>query len=315
MLTPEQLAARRLGLGSSDIAAVAGIDKYRNAIHVFNEKVLPVEQVEGPATGRNPARWGHRLEGLVIEEWAELKGVRCLIRAPGTIYHPKNKLFFATPDALALPGSFAGRSHSLEEIIEGAEGLCEAKAPGLRMADDWSDDEAPESYLLQTQWQIGVIRQMPADLCALIGGQDFRMRAVEPDPETFGMLTEIGEKFWRDHVMTQRPPPLDHSEAAAEYIRRRFPKPKAGMLVLPDDHPTMLHARVLEAEIRTMKSCKEEAEKAEDSARNRLKELVGDAQGIEGICTFKEVSRAGYEVKPVTYRELRLALKKKEKKS
>jgi predicted phage-related endonuclease len=38
----------------------------------------------------------------------------------------------------------------------------------------------------------------------------------------FGNLVEIAQKFWTDHVLPDRPPPLDHTDAAAEYLRRRF---------------------------------------------------------------------------------------------
>lgn len=314
-LTPEQLVARRDGIGSSDIAAIAGVDKYRNAIDVFNEKVFPVEQTEGAATGRNPARWGHRLEGLVVEEWADLKNIKCYIRSPGTIFYPKNKLFFATPDALALNASLAGKELTLAEVVAGAEGLCEAKAPGLRVAEDWADDEAPEWYLVQTQWQAGVIGVQQAELCALIGGQDFRMRTVTPDTEIFGDLVDIGAKFWRDHVLTKKVPPLDHSKGAAEYIRRRFGKAAAaGMQVLADDHPTMALARQFEKQIRLAKAEGEAAKVIEDAGRNRLKELVGETAGIEGVCTFNRVQKDSYVVEAQDYRELRLARQKKEKK-
>lgn len=316
-LSPEQLAMRRTGIGSSDIAALAGVDKRRNAIAVYLDKKLPVEESVDAPTGWNPRRWGNKLQRILVEECAEVHGLVEIVHEPGTLRHPKIDIALASPDALGSKFHAEGvGAWKLSDLPPPDVHLIEAKAPGIReAADDWDDEQAPDGYIIQTQWQMGVTGIQRAFLCALIGGQDFRIRPITFDPELFGNLVEIAERFWTDHVLADRPPPLDHSDAAAEYLRRRFGlHPAKGMLELEPSSTQFAEAQALAEQIRWCKGQSEALENDEKAARHKLKEICGESEGILGICTSKYVQRAGYSVEPTEYRELRLARQKKARK-
>src|SRR6266568_3045016 len=137
MLTKGQLEERRHGIGASEIAAVAGLNPYVTPTAVWATKVLPVpeiEEPEAPKPGRDPARWGTRIQKLVTREWFDMHQFHAMLEEEqiGTLWHPEVEIACATPDALAVDQGGAW--------LRG----CEAKAPGLRAGDSWRDSGAPE---------------------------------------------------------------------------------------------------------------------------------------------------------------------------
>ena len=65
-LTDAQRAARRHGLGGSDVAAVLGLDPWRSPLDVY------VDKVEGSQRTENaPMQWGNRLEAPIADAYAE----------------------------------------------------------------------------------------------------------------------------------------------------------------------------------------------------------------------------------------------------
>ncbi len=294
MLTREQLEERRTGIGASEIAAVAGLNPYVTPTAVWATKVLPVPEIEEPEVpkpGRDPMRWGARIQRLVTREWFEMHHFFSMLEEEQlrTLRHPEVGIALASPDAIALDTDgqwFRG---------------CEAKAPGLRAGDTWRGDAAPEEYIIQCQWLMFVTGLKRWDLCALIGGQDFQLRPVERDDEMIGNLVEIAQKFWRDYVITNTPPAIDHTAGTAQYLARRFPVETRGLLL-----PASAEAMTIAQEIRTWTATKKEAEEQEQTARNRLRWLCGEAEGIEGICTLRLAKGSSYTVTRKPARRLRL---------
>lgn len=64
------------------------------------------------------------------------------------------------------------------------------------------------------------IKQLTA---AGIGGNTFKWKFIERDNELIAMLIQVESEFWR-YVQEGVPPPIDGSEASAEFLSRRFPK-------------------------------------------------------------------------------------------
>lgn len=258
MLTDAQRALRRTGVGGSEIGAVAGLSPYATALDVWRAKVEGLEIEETPAMRR-----GRLLEPAVAEWYAEETGAELL---PGeTLRHPSREIVIATPDRIAV----LGREQRVLEV----------KTTNFRMLSEWGEpdtDEIPQTYLCQVQWQLAVTGLARADVAALIGGDEFRVYHVAFDAELFGMLADTAERFWRDHVTTRRPPPLDGSDSCAEWIRARFPRDGGNELAATPDAEcwadTLFDVRrrtaILEAE--------------EQEAVNHLKALMGDASVLRG---------------------------------
>ena len=264
-LTAEQHAIRATGIGGSEIADVAGLGRYSRSINIWERK-----------TGRAPpdAPTHHMLRGQYLEggmrDWYsqivnELRGPTSVL--PGkTERHPEHKLVVATPDGLVFPNQGA-----LERVLE-------LKSPGFRTADQWGEpgtDEVPIEYVAQTTWEMAVTGAQLADVGALIDG-DLRIYTVAYSPSLFEALLERAERWWRDYVVADTPPPPDGSESYSDHLARRFPRSNGDLLIAtPEDD-------ALAAALREARDAKDRAESRYEELRQRLQARIADADGLAG---------------------------------
>jgi putative phage-type endonuclease len=258
VLTKEQLEVRRAGIGSSEIAALAGFDPHRTAADVWLEKMGLAE------SGETMAQWtGNRLEAVIALLYAERTGAE-LVDGGGTFQHPGHAFALATPDRRAVVGPAP---------------IVEIKNVGGFMVSRWSD-ELPVDKLLQVQWQLEVMGEERADLAALLGGTNFRIYRVERDPELCAQLLDLAGQFWRDHVLTREPPPCDGADAQ-RIAEARYPNSDGRMLTPTPEAQALLH------QLRRIDRAEKKVRAMRDLVEARAKELVGEADGIEDCFTWK----------------------------
>jgi hypothetical protein len=218
------LAARREGVGSSDVAAIVGQDRYKTALDVWLEKrgQHPDEDVTSPAMEA-----GIRLEPVVLEWTADERRLALGRFSPAwaqPMKHPDHEWARANPDAYCYEAGdrddLVARWESGALIIPHLTpqrpdrdwGVMEAKAPGYwsgrRNPDDWGEGQAPIEAVLQITWQMGVLGWTWGIVCGLIGGQQLRHVRVDFDAELFDMLLDRADQFWHKHVLASAPPPL-----------------------------------------------------------------------------------------------------------
>lgn len=254
MLTAEQHAIRATGIGGSEIAAIAGLSPWMRPIDVWQRKMGIAPEVEGHHMER-----GTYLEpGLVA--WACKRTGRAYHPCSTTLQHPRHRRVVATPDALA-PGR-----------------TLEVKSPGWRNQDAWGEsgtDQVPEYYTPQLMFEAACAGAQFADAAAEING-DLRIYSVAFDEDLFESLAEMAGKFWRDHVETGIPPPVDFSESYKDFLTRRFPESRGFI------RPAGIAEELLAEELRAARAVRVEAEKREDEIANKIRASIGDADGIEG---------------------------------
>ncbi len=153
----------------------------------------------------------------------------------------------------------------------------EAKVVGWRMAHHWAEDTLPDYVRLQCLQNMAVTGRAAWDVVALIGGTDLRVHRVERDPDVEAMLVETIETFWRDHVVTGRPPPVQDPEERRRYLRTRYPSATARCRLVNDQTIAEAAARIREIKVET-KALEAEKEELTDG----LCEVIGDDYGIEG---------------------------------
>ncbi|MCI0569281.1 MAG: YqaJ viral recombinase family protein, partial [Myxococcaceae bacterium] len=249
---------RRRGIGGSEIGAVAGLSPYATPLDVWRAKV------EGTSVPETTAmRRGRLLEPAVAEWYAEETGAS--LRSVGTLQHPTRPIALATPDRLAS--------------LRGEDRVLEIKTSGLRAAERWGrpgTDEVPPHYLAQVAWEMAVTGLPQADLAVLIAGEDFRVYHFERDAELEGYLFELAERFWVDHVEARRPPALDGSEAARRWLHERYPVERGPVRAAGPEAERW-------ADVLREATARAGAEdlRAEE-AKNHLKALIGDAEGLVG---------------------------------
>lgn len=261
MLTDEQLAARKLGIGGSEVGALVGLNPFAGPFEIYMNKT------EGRAfEGNAHTERGEFLEDGTAKWWAHRN--KAELSNPGTIRHPTKAIVMCTPDRLA-------------KFADGSMLDLSVKVPSRRSQEHWGEpgtDDVPEAYLAQVQWELFILEELVGIREAVIVApfDDLACYPVKADPELQGMLVDAAEKFWRDHVEPRRPPPVDGSDFSSEYLQKRFPKATRPVVRAPDEGEKI--ARELartKAAFRGLCARKDELE-------NRLCELIGDASGIEG---------------------------------
>jgi predicted phage-related endonuclease len=252
MLTSEQLEQRRHGLGSSDLADLAT----GRAMRVWLAKRGLSDAAES-----EPMELGHVFEpGILamfrrrvgpVEPWGE------------TLVHPELPWAMATPD---------GRTPE-PAIVE-----CKLVGPGAALAWGESGDPngVPERPLVQTIWQMFVAGVRAAHVAAVINSTSFRVYPVAWDEELAWTLADLADRFWTDHVLGERPPAVDGSEDARNYLRRRYP---AAVEPMRAESPDAREWAGRYAEAHRAESA---AKAAKELAAQKLQELIGAAEGVGG---------------------------------
>ena len=246
------LAARRQGIGGSDIAAIVGLHPYRSAVEVWAEKTGLVDDSPAP----EQAYWGMQLEDVIAKHFAASH--RCRVRRVHAILqHPQWPILLANIDRIAyLP----------------VEAVLEIKTADSRLAAAWEGDKVPDWVLLQVQHYLGVTGLDRGYVAALIGGNRYIEREVVRDDELIAQLQQIALDWWRRHVEEGVPPEPDGSEASSEILRRLYPTVQHPAVDLPDE------AEALIREYEDAARAEKEAAERKEQAANRLKALLGDAE-------------------------------------
>ena len=131
------------------------------------------------------------------------------VAQPGTVVHPRDSLIIATPDGVPLlPG---GDVCGLEiKMPSSAHGWGE---PGT--------DAIPDHYIPQVAWQLAAMSEWTdiVDVFAVLEGKP-RLYHVRRDVELEGLLVEEAHRFWRDYVVTGKPPEVEARDL--EGVSRAF---------------------------------------------------------------------------------------------
>ncbi len=294
--TPEQLEARRLTLGASEIPAVIGISPYKGAFEVWLEK----RGLEAPRGEDTPwQKWGLKMEPVIAEEYVdymgETHGQIAFLEGDGrTSVQVKGQPWACTPDRLV---SLAGYDTINDDTLLGPDAK---DIPMLKIGVDFKQsrfgegygavgtEEVPAHIWTQCQWSMMVTDLPRWDVAALIGGSDFRVYHLLRDTKHIRMLLTEARAFW-DCVESGTEPPLDASQGAKEYLAAKFPQDEAvDPLPVYDDNDTI----ALFQELRLVLATYKQAEERKATLENRIKFLIGDRPGVVtplGKATWKRI--------------------------
>jgi len=285
MSREEWLQVRRRGIGSSDAAAIAGLNPWRSPMAVYLDKIgsLPPEE-ESEA-----AYWGTVLEEPVARRFAEVTGAK-VKRRNAVLQHPHYPFMLANVD---------------REIMhpERGRGLLECKTAGAHMLEQWQDGDrelVPDHYVIQVQHQLAVTGLRYAYIAALIGGQRFMYRLIERNDEMIAHLVTIESVFWR-RVEERTPPPLDGTEADAHLLDLLYPEATPNTTI---DLPA--EALPLIEQYDRAKAAEKAARAEAEAAATQLKAMLGEAEtGLIGDrkVNWRTIERKGYYVEPTKYRK------------
>lgn len=251
---------RRSGIGASEVASILGLDARRTPLALWLDKTGQ----RPPFEGNEWTRMGHRLEAVIADSYAERRGVTltpCATRRHAT--HPH---IFATPD----------------RAVEGESTLVECKSvfsPRVmtQFGEDGSSDY-PHAYAVQCMVQAAVYDVDVVHLAALIGAE-LRVYRVPRDLDRERRLLDAVEAWWDRYIVGGERPAMDGSDAAHEWIARKFPKDTGDVLIADPITAALVRQVVATHEERKA------AEAAYEVAKQNLQVVLGDASAVvaEGV--------------------------------
>jgi putative phage-type endonuclease len=242
---------RKLGIGGSDVSAIAGMNRWKSPIEVWMEKTGQIDSREAGEA----AYWGTTLEDVVAREYAKRSGLKVQKRN-AILQHPKHKFMLANIDRMI---------HDKDR----GKGILECKTAGEYKKGEWDDGQIPEEYAIQVHHYLAVTGLKFARIAVLIGGNKFEIRDIERDDEIIDYLYKIESDFWQ--LVTQgTPPPMDGSASATELLKVMYPNSNNSSIDLPIDTEEMV------TKFRQLQEMEKEIGIKKDEMANKIKELMGE---------------------------------------
>lgn len=289
------LAARREGIGGSEVGALIGVNEYETSWSVWNKKMRTEPDVE--LTGA-PIEWGHRLEDVVARKTADEIGM--VSRFAGGLWANLEKPYIrVTPDRFATKA----KSWKATALIEcKTAGDDEHWESGTIHPKSHGTGRAPLGYQAQAQWQMGIIGLPVCYLGCLVLGRERSFFVVEVhfDKDWFAEMVHAADTFWHENVLGNEIPMHDLRHPVTEEL-------------LKSVHPDVVHPSVQLPEdavdwLRSYQAAKVAADKANkdlDEAKNFFRLWTGDAGagylGEQKVVGYPVVNTRSFDTK--TFRE------------
>ncbi len=202
--SPEWHELRRSGIGGSDIAAICKTSPWTSPMALWAKKTARIEDNYSPSEA---AEWGTRLEGAIVQEFADNHPELQVITDAGTWRHEERDWQLANPDGIIYDP--ATDQHFILEIKTS------------QFEDDWADG-VPAYYQTQIQWYMQTFGFCKAYVAALFHGNKYREFEIEANE--FEQDTNLAEVLkFREHVAKDTKPDYDGSTSTYQTIRELHP--------------------------------------------------------------------------------------------
>lgn len=194
-ITQEQRDERRQGIGSSDAAAIMGFNPYRQARHVWEEKVHG-----STFEGNFATKFGDHVESFIADHVAETIGLP-LVEAPTYV----RGILRANVDRQVLKPDYG-------------QPIVECKATNDSGWGEPGTDTVPDSVYCQVQHQMHCAQAPHALVARLTGNRGWKVDIyrVEYERDAAELIERVCTEFWANYVIPQTPPPLDESHASTD---------------------------------------------------------------------------------------------------
>lgn len=253
----EWLEQRKQGIGSSDASTVLGLNPYSSPYALWLEKTgqTPLDPTPDE-TAAERMEWGNLMEPLIMEQTARRLGIE-LTKPETAFHHPERPWQRANLDG------FDAENYR----------VFEAKNTSLRNADKWLD-QIPDHAEIQATHAATVIGAQRFIVSGLIDGNTLKVYEFDVNPNIAEILIEQETKFW-EHVTNNTPPDIDGAQATTDALTKELGRRKDYEEVSADEAEKWITA-YWEAKDRA-----KEATRDENTAKNHLAKLMGDAAGIQ----------------------------------
>ena len=292
----EFLTKRKEGIGGSDIAAICGLNPYASTLSVWYDKTkegIRADEENIPAE-----------IGLILEDYLEKKFIKKfkelynedieLLKIPFILAHDEYDFCRCTLDRYFMR--------------KGVFIPVELKTTGEHQKDKWKEEEIPEEYYLQVQWQLFITGAKMAYIGFLIGNRVFDIREVPRNDKVIDMTFKRADDFFNNYVLKNVMPAPDGSEASGDVLKELYSIEAAGKILEPtEEEDKQLRSAATDA--KEWNDRKKESDKELTKAKQIIISIMKDSElvfiGPEKV-THKTIHRDGHTVGPKEFRMLNI---------
>lgn len=251
----EWLEQRKLGIGSSEVGTILGVNPYETPYQLWRRKT----GIDPPVVENDAMRWGHYLEDGVAKCFEQETGHTVIKASAGDwlAVDKQRDYLRVSPDRTY----WLGQSRAND-----AKGIVECKS--TRMKVDPAD--VPAHWYAQLMYQLGVMCYREGYL-AWVNREtlNFGTMRVAFDKDLYAAMVDCLEQFWTVNLVGGKEPDI----VSIDDVMIKFPRSNAGKAVeISDD--------IMEAitEIKTTKPLVKEMEARIQEAENTVKTFMADAE-------------------------------------
>lgn len=250
------LEVRNTGLGGSDAATVAGINKWKSPLMLWLEKTGRAEPEDLSKNER--VYWGKKNEANIAEWFEEQTGKKAVRK--GLMRSKEYPFALATVDRMVV-GENAG---------------LEIKTAGVDQSKNWNEDEIPDTYYCQCQWYMAVTDCDYWYIAVLIGGNKAIWKRVERNQSDIDNLIELGRAFWEKVKTRTKPDDIDGTESCSNALQKYYKDAGTTVNLSPSVYDLI-------SDYDQSKQLADLSKEALEKAKNALKNVLGNNEvGILG---------------------------------
>jgi putative phage-type endonuclease len=214
----EWQAARRHGIGGSEIAAVLGLSPFESRFSLWHRKI----GLAAPVQQNDVMYWGNRLEAVVRDEFNLRHSAFPDGEGPGAVpigtwRHAARPWQIANPDGMIHRPESHPRAGRPWMLYEGKTAY---------NSDGWGEpgtDEIPVYYRTQILWYLDVFGLKTCHLAVLISGSDYREYVVEYSAGEVDIMLAAARDFLGTIERRERPD-IDEHDATYQVVRELHPE-------------------------------------------------------------------------------------------
>lgn len=241
-------------IGASDVPALLGVLPFRNArgpLDVF----LDFYGLRPRPPQNERQEKGHALEPVIASFYARKTGYALF--KTGTVAHPEHPWLTVHPD----------------RIVKEPARVVQIKLVGWRVAHHW-DNGVPAYVVAQVTAEMLACGIPRCDVVADIDDET-RISPLELDREVGEIVLETVGRFWREHILTMRPPEQWGTEAQRDWLLQRFPRSRG---LIGEPPPEVIE---IVEEFRDLKKAETELDAKLEAAKQKIFAAIGDEKGFQ----------------------------------
>ena len=253
MTHEEWLKGRNLGVTGSRISAIMGINPYDTPLSVYLRMKGMLEEKEQT----DAMYFGSALEDFIAGEFAKRSELKVEVE-PHILQHPTYEFMLANVDRVVTKN--------------GKKGILECKNVSAYMYDQWKVG-APEMYVMQLQWYLGITGYDYGYLCALVGGQKFVYYEYDRDDALIQRMFQAAADFWFNNILEDVQPDITSEDG--NVLDELYSDSKSDFIAELDKEQMWLVQKAAQNRITL-----DEAESDYKQAVNEIKNVMGSAETL-----------------------------------